>query len=137
MDEDPLFVDPLNNNYLLQADSPCIGTGRFGDDRGALPYIPTSIDNDLNQPKLIALFSCYPNPFNATTTISYTLPETGLLTIEIYDILGAKVITLINERQEAGYYSYIWNAADMPSGIYFYKISTGDFSEVKKMSLLK
>jgi len=137
MDQDPLFVDPLNNNYLLQDDSPCIGTGRFGGDRGALPYIQTSIDENPNQPKTISLLSCYPNPFNATTSISYSLTEAGFVTIEIYDILGAKVTALLSKQQTTGYHRLIWNAADMPSGTYFYKIKAGDYSEIKKMSLLK
>jgi len=137
MDQDPLFADPLNNNYLLQEDSPCIGTGRYGDDRGALPYIQTSVDDGLNRPEVIFLSSNFPNPFNATTTIAYSLPEASCVTIEIYDILGGRVATLINNRQSEGYHRLVWNAADMPSGTYFYKIIAGDYSEIKKMALLK
>jgi hypothetical protein len=132
-----LFVDPLNNDYSLQENSPCISTGRYGDDRGALPYIQTAIDDDPNQPKILSLFSCYPNPFNASTTISYSLPEASTVTIEIYDILGGRVVTLFNREQTAGYHRLVWNAANMSSGTYFYKIVAGDYSEIKKMSLLK
>ena len=137
MDEDPLFVDPLNNDYSLQANSPCIGTGRYGDDRGALPYIQTSINDDVNLPGIMSLSSNYPNPFNATTTIAYTLSEASFVTVEIYNILGAKVTTLLGQQQTTGYHRLVWNAADIPSGTYFYKIKAGDYSEVKKMSLLK
>ena len=136
MDEDPLFVDPSNNNYLLQGDSPCIGTGRFGENRGALPF-QTSVDDGLDRPGIISLSSNYPNPFNAATTIAYTLSDAGFVAIEIYDILGSKITTLINKQQPAGHHSLIWNATGMPSGAYFYKIEAGDYIEIKKMALLK
>ncbi|MCP4581801.1 MAG: T9SS type A sorting domain-containing protein [candidate division Zixibacteria bacterium] len=132
-----MFIDPANNDFNLQVDSPCIASGRYSDDRGALPYIQTSVDDSANQPTQLALFSCYPNPFNATTTIEYNLLESGFVTVEIFNILGEKVTTLVNGRQPAGHKKVSWNAAGVASGTYFYKIQADDWAETKKMSLLK
>jgi len=79
----------------------------------------------------------YPNPFNATTAIQYNLPEQSQVIINIYDILGRKVQTLVNKQQPTGYHQVIWNANDKTSGMYFYKIQAGEYSEAKKMVLLK
>ena len=90
-----------------------------------------------NTPLAFRLAQNYPNSFNATTTIQYNLPEPSHVTIDIYDILGRKVETLVNAKQEAGCHQIIWNAKDASSGVYFYKIQAGDYAETKKMVLLK
>jgi hypothetical protein len=79
----------------------------------------------------------YPNPFNASTLIEYGLPESGPVKVEIFDILGRKIQTLVNETQAAGYHQVIWDGKDMPSGTYFYRIQAGDKSQTKKCLLLK
>jgi hypothetical protein len=79
----------------------------------------------------------YPNPFNANTTITYALPEAGHVRIEIYDILGRNIATLIDENQPAGYNQVSWDATHNASGMYFYIIRTGEFAEAKKMLLVK
>ena len=84
----------------------------------------------------------YPNPFNPTTHIRFNIPETGLVNITIYDMLGRQVKTLINHTQDAGYRSIIWDATNdygkpVSAGIYLYQIQTGDFIQTKKMVLLK
>jgi ligand-binding sensor domain-containing protein len=79
----------------------------------------------------------YPNPFNPATTIRYAIPEAGLLNITIFNVLGQKVKTLFNSEQSAGSHQIEFNASNLPSGIYFYRLSSGDFSETKKMILLK
>jgi hypothetical protein len=86
--------------------------------------------------------SIYPNPFNSTTIIRYGLPEAGNVKIQVYDVLGRKVTTLINEPQTAGWHQVQWNAKsthgiDVSSGIYFYRIEVGGYSQTKKMLLLK
>ncbi|MCK4385238.1 MAG: T9SS type A sorting domain-containing protein, partial [candidate division Zixibacteria bacterium] len=93
-------------------------------------------------PKTYQLFQNYPNPFNPQTMIKYDLPKSGHVNITIYNILGQKVKTLVNEHQEAGYNSVNWNGKDgkekdVASGIYFYKIKTIGFEKTKKMVLLK
>ena len=79
----------------------------------------------------------YPNPFNPTTTISYTMPENGHVELEIYNSLGQKIETLINKTMQAGIHQITWNAQNVPSGIYFYKIVINNFSQMNKMVLLK
>jgi PKD repeat protein len=83
------------------------------------------------------LIQNYPNPFNAQTTIEYGLIEASHVTIEIYDLLGNRVITLLNESQEAGYHQVTWNAESQSSGMYFYVIRAGDLVETRRMLLLK
>jgi hypothetical protein len=79
----------------------------------------------------------YPNPFNPTTKISYALPKSGLVTLKVYDILGKEVATLVNEVKNAGNYSVDFSASNFTSGVYFYKIETNGFSDIKKMMLIK
>jgi hypothetical protein len=84
-----------------------------------------------------ALEQNYPNPFNPTTTIRYQLPKDGMVTLKVYDILGAEVVTLVNEEKVAGKYEVNFNAATLASGVYIYRLSVNDFVNVKKMVLLK
>ncbi len=79
----------------------------------------------------------YPNPFNPFTSIRYQVPEHSMVSIKVFDILGKEVATLVNEQKEAGSYVVEFNALNFASGIYFYKMTAGDFTSVKKMSLLK
>jgi hypothetical protein len=88
-------------------------------------------------PNNFSISQNYPNPFNPVTTIQYMLPISSDVTLEIFDILGRKVDALVDSRQQPGNHQITWNAADKPSGIYFYKISAGDFTETKRMVLLK
>jgi flagellar hook assembly protein FlgD len=88
------------------------------------------------------LINNYPNPFNPTTTLRYDLPEQGHVRITIYDKLGREVKTLINQTQDAGYKSVIWDATNdygkpVSAGIYLYQIQAGEFVNTKKMVLLK
>jgi hypothetical protein len=79
----------------------------------------------------------YPNPFNPSTSIKYQMPENGFVTIKVYDMLGNEVATLVNEIQEAGNHSVEFDAATVSSGIYFYIMQAGNFTQTKKMTLLK
>ena len=81
--------------------------------------------------------SNYPNPFNATTVINYQLPVDAHIRLDIYNLLGEKVATLVEERQEAGYRSVIWDASELSSGLYFYKLTVDDFTETMRMMLVK
>jgi probable HAF family extracellular repeat protein len=100
--------------------------------------VTTDIDESVNNiPKSILISQNYPNPFNAQTTIRYSLSETSNVSIEIYDILGRKLETLIQGERSFGEHQVIWNAKDASSGIYYYKIQAGDYSETKKMVLLR
>ncbi|MBD3232653.1 MAG: T9SS type A sorting domain-containing protein [candidate division Zixibacteria bacterium] len=88
-------------------------------------------------PTEFALDNAYPNPFNATTTISYRLPVASRVNLDIYNVLGQRVTTLVNGNVEAGYHSINWDASQYSSGIYFYKLSVGDKVFTNRMTLLK
>jgi hypothetical protein len=79
----------------------------------------------------------YPNPFNPGTTIAYELPEPAHVVIQVFNLLGAPVATLVNQRQPAGAHQIQWQAANVPSGLYFFRIEAGKFKQVKKGLLLK
>ena len=79
----------------------------------------------------------YPNPFNPSTKIEYSIPVAGMVSLKVYDLLGKEVATLIDEHQSAGNYEAEFNASNLPSGRYFYKLKIGKFVETKKMSLVK
>ena len=97
---------------------------------------------DETLPIIHNLYNAYPNPFNPVTTLQYDLPENGLVNITIYDMLGRQVKTLINQTQDAGYKSVIWDATNdygkpVSAGIYLYQIQAGEYIRTKKMVLLK
>jgi len=166
LDVDPIFRDIMGGDYHLQTqmcgdqfDSPLIDTGDpeyvdslldcswglgselsdMGAYGGGATGIPTSVDDDNIVPTPSEFFavSSYPNPFNATTTISYQLPEDSHVTIEIFDDLGRKVTTLLNTVQSAGSHGVDWNAKNIASGLYFYRIQAGNYEITRKMALLK
>ena len=96
-----------------------------------------SIEIDLDIPSDFVLLQNYPNPFNPTTQINYSIKEAGLVQLKIYDILGKEVATLVNENKEAGNYSVDFNAAELPSGVYIYQLTTPGFTQARKMILAK
>jgi hypothetical protein len=79
----------------------------------------------------------YPNPFNPTTKIKYAVPQPSQVQIKVFDVLGNEIETLVNEEKSAGTYEITWDAASLPSGVYFYRLQAGEFIETKKMLLLK
>jgi hypothetical protein len=95
------------------------------------------VDNNENElPQVTSLGSNYPNPFNPETTIPYQIAQPGKVNIEIYNVKGQRVITLVNEYQEAGYYQAVWQS-NVSAGIYFYRMICGDACETRKMVVLK
>jgi hypothetical protein len=103
-----------------------------------LSFNTTGIDDD--DPAIPAAYHLaqnYPNPFNAQTTISYDLPFSSVVRIDIYDILGRKIETLMNSYNLAGSYDIPWKADDLPSGVYLYKIQAGEYFQTRKCVLLK
>ncbi|MBN1293447.1 MAG: T9SS type A sorting domain-containing protein, partial [Candidatus Latescibacteria bacterium] len=102
---------------------------------------PTGIA-DNSAPAAFDLAQNFPNPFNPTTTISFTIPENGITTLKIYDILGRQVRTLVDGGYSAGTYSVVWDATDMSgnmvsAGVYFYTVKAGNFTETKRMLFMK
>ncbi len=88
-------------------------------------------------PKEYGVSQNYPNPFNPSTTINYQIPENNFVTLRVYDILGKEIATLVNEEISAGYYQTTFDASRLAGGMYFYKLTAGKFSEVKKMMVVK
>ena len=144
IDLDPLFCDPDSGDYSLAENSPCVGTGEDGSNMGAFGIgceAILSTDKDVI-PLQYILNQNYPNPFNPVTTLRYDLPENAMINITIYDMLGSQVKTLINQTQDAGYRSVIWDATNdygkpVSAGMYLYQIQAGEYISTKKMVLLK
>jgi hypothetical protein len=100
---------------------------------------PVGID-DRNMPNTLSSYKLsqnYPNPFNPSTTIRYNLPQSSYVTIEVYNITGQKIQTLLNDKMAAGSHQIEFNAQNLSSGVYFYRIEAGEFQDVKKMILIK
>jgi len=93
-------------------------------------------------PTVYSLSQNYPNPFNPTTTIDYSIPKSGKVELAIYNIAAQKVRTLVNEKQDASFYKVVWdgrndNGESVASGMYFYRLVSGKFSKIEKMTLMK
>ncbi|MGE5352419.1 MAG: CHRD domain-containing protein [Acidobacteriota bacterium] len=97
----------------------------------------SSVGNASTRPEKFALEQNYPNPFNPSTSIRFSLPATGLVNLTIYNMLGQRVQTLMNQQMNAGSYEVKFDASALPSGMYIYRLSAGDNISVKKMMLLK
>jgi len=97
----------------------------------------TSLENSVGIPQEFQLYQNYPNPFNPSTVISWQSPVGSHQTLKIYDLLGNEIATLVDEYLPAGSYKVEWNAVNVPSGIYFYKLNSGIYSETRKMMLIK
>jgi hypothetical protein len=97
----------------------------------------TDVNDVTNVIKNFALSPNYPNPFNPQTKISFSVPKESFITLKVYDVLGREVATLVQDTKQQGEYTVTWNADNVPSGVYFYKLLAGDFVETKKMVLMK
>jgi len=103
---------------------------------GTFVYSP-EIEVNIVSPIVFELSQNYPNPFNPATLIKYQIPQDGFVTLKVYDVLGSEVKSLVNEFKKAGYYEIEFNANDLPSGVYLYKLQSEAFSSVKKMILAR
>ena len=98
----------------------------------------TNISEESNQiPYKFSLDQNYPNPFNSSTTIKFSIATTANVKLKIYDMLGREAVTLIDRQYKPGNYEIKWNSAEYASGIYFYEITAGEYSKVRKSLLLK
>ena len=88
-------------------------------------------------PGKVELQQNYPNPFNPSTVITYSLPVSSHVILKIYDVLGREVRTLVDEKQNGGSHNVIFQGADLPTGVYFYRLQAGAYSETKKLLLMK
>jgi parallel beta-helix repeat protein/predicted outer membrane repeat protein len=161
---DPLFRNPANDDFHLMStgcgdpyDSPCIDSGNpiFSDSLmdcmwglgtavsdigvyggGYRAFLEIEDENNVFPSKII-LNQNYPNPFNSLTIIEYGMSKAGYVRINVFDLLGRKVETLVDEEKQAGQHQAVWDASGHSSGVYFYRIEAGEFTETKKMILLK
>jgi hypothetical protein len=92
---------------------------------------------EVHEPRTYSLEPNYPNPFNPSTVIRYQIPDASYVSLKVYDPLGRVVATLVNEPKEAGYYEVTFDASSLGSGVYFYRMTAGTFTQVKKMLLMK
>ncbi len=117
---DPNFIANDNNVTIAKSDN--------------------SINNnnlDIEKPENYQLSQNFPNPFNPTTTIKFSIPQDGMVSLKVYNILGAEVVSLIDEEKSAGTYNVLFDASNLASGIYLYKLITPNFIQTKKMLLVK
>ena len=106
--------------------------------RSPLSEMITSVEgSSIGLPIGFAISQNYPNPFNPSTMISYSIPRNSFVHLKVFDILGNDVAELVNEQKPAGSYEVKFDAASLPSGVYFYQLTAGEFIQTKKMILLK
>lgn len=125
-------------NYVTNGSVP--GDGFYFDNFRVVNYSDSLVGVSYNGneiPSRYYLHQNYPNPFNAATKIKFDLPSESYVKISVYDILGGEIRILINQGLKAGSYESEFNAGDLPSGVYFYKLEAGEFTEVRKMMLIK
>jgi hypothetical protein len=119
------------DGQLRNTTAPDIGADEF-------IRVPTVVtEQGTAMPKMFALEQNFPNPFNPATTISFSLPSKSFVTLKIFDLIGREVATLISEELSAGSYTKQWNAENYPSGVYFYRLQSGTYSDTKKLVLLR
>ncbi|MCW8811167.1 MAG: T9SS type A sorting domain-containing protein [Ignavibacteriaceae bacterium] len=166
IDFDPMFADTLFNlsgssycvgNGIVSVDIigltyNCPSTDYYGNARpnpidtrvdiGAIEseyyWNPVGVKDNSNElPVKYNLQQNFPNPFNPSTKIKYSVLQTSQVNIKVFDILGNEIVTLVNEEKSIGTYELTWNAESLPSGVYFYQLKAGSFVETKKMILLR
>jgi hypothetical protein len=134
-----------NSNTLVDVDFPdnmsgCL-TGWAAGYGGTIAKMTGTLtgagENQIKIPDNYSLNQNYPNPFNPVTKISYAIPKQGFVTLKVFDMLGREAAVLVNETKQAGSYTVEFNASELTSGVYFYRLETSAYSEIKKMILLK
>lgn len=98
---------------------------------------PTRVSEAVERPPSFELSQNYPNPFNPTTTLSFRIPHSTFVVLKVYNILGEEVRTLVNGKKEAGTHNVLFDAVGLPSGVYFYRLTTPPFSQTKAMVVMK
>ena len=119
---------------ITDVDNPQV-TGENDNPFSIEPATDVETENDMSVPKKFMLYQSYPNPFNPTATISYSVPKTCFVTIKVFDVLGNEITTLVNGEKLRGNYKVTFNGSNVTSGVYFYQIQAGEFSQTKKSIL--
>ena len=140
------FKDYLNSvnseiDWLERPEGHSWGLWRANIDRILEYFFPESSTDLISENNYslseFQLYQNYPNPFNSTSIISYSIPKSSQVSIKIFNTLGEEIETLVNEEKAVGTYELTWNAANIPSEVYFYRLQAGDFVQTRKMILLK
>ena len=113
------------------------GTPGAGIWRRTLSDLLTSVDHEKLRPTELNLEQNYPNPFNPTTTIRYGLPARSHVTLTVFNTLGQQVAVLQNGEKDAGYHEVRFDGMNLPSGVYFYRLKAGSFTETKRLLLVR
>ncbi len=131
-----IFAMPVGTNQVMFTGYSSFGNDAFIDDitSGTSTGVGTPISLIPNK---FELSQNYPNPFNPTTKINFSIPKQSFVSLKIYDMLGREVAQLVNQELTPNNYSFDFNAANLSSGVYFYKLEAADFSDVKRMMLIK
>jgi len=154
--ENQIFVDHSNSNFHLLQNSQAVDAGTnlvlptvfedldnisrpqgSGFDIGAYEYTGTTEVVEVHIPQSFELFQNYPNPFNPTTTLSFVIGHLSFVSLKVYDLVGNEVSTLVDEYKPAGNFEVTFNSAALSSGVYYYRLSAGDFIQTKSMLLIK
>ena len=120
----------FNNGWVVGAFGVILHTSN-----GGVAFVEEEQTNEL--PSEFLLSQNFPNPFNPSTKIKYSIPQSSNVVIKVFDVLGNEIETLVNEEKSAGTYEINWYAEQLPSGVYFYQLKAGSFVEIKKMVLLR
>ncbi|MFH1011184.1 MAG: T9SS type A sorting domain-containing protein, partial [bacterium] len=144
---DPMFLDTAVGDFHLRAGSPCINAGD-----PSLPLDPDGTIADIGafrfhesaaEPPMVVLSAAHalhpnwPNPFNSSTMIRYDVPISGPVRLAVFNLLGQAVTRLVDERQLPGAYTILWDAGNLPSGVYFCRMEAGEFVQTSKLVLMK
>jgi hypothetical protein len=140
-----LFHDPIKSSFFITDSIGWLGGGLSVNTYGRSAIFKTTsggyplglITNSNNIPTSYSLSQNFPNPFNPVTSINFDIPNSSYTNLIVFDQIGREIQVLVNEQLSPGSYKFEWDAADFPSGIYFYKLQAGEFVETKKMVLIK
>lgn len=140
------FRDYLNSvnseiDWLERPEGHSWGLWRANIDRILEYFFPENATNLISEKNYsvseFQLYQNYPNPFNSTCAIKYSIPKSSQVTLKIFNVLGSEIETLLDDEKPVGTYELNWNAVNLSSGVYFYRIQAGSFVQTRKMILLK
>jgi hypothetical protein len=151
---DPLFTDEFEDDFTITESSPAVDAGEhepfgfkvmyFGEgvdigayETGSVGTVGIEDENGYKMPAEYSLDQNYPNPFNPTTNIRFSLTNSGMVSLKVYNLLGEEVAVLLNQEMGIGVHTVSFNASNLSSGMYFYTIKVGEFTSTKKMMLIK
>jgi hypothetical protein len=139
----PLTITVDLSGLNIVNDTTFVATVIITNNSSVTPQIPVTclarvgIDDITILPNTYALFQNYPNPFNSQTLVNFALPKESQVDLSVYNVLGQKVATLVSAKLDAGFHQAKWDASNVSTGIYYYKISAGDYTKIQQMTLLK